>query len=67
MLRPRCPGDRVPRLRARAVADSGALWDGNQSGASGLELAAASGPGRRVGGAAGLRVCGPAGVRAAPP
>lgn len=61
MLRPRCPGDRVPRLRARAVADSGALWDGNQSGASGLERAAAAGPGRQGGGAEARRAGGGAG------
>lgn len=62
LLRPRCPGDRVPRMRARAVADSGALWDGNQSGASGQERAAAAAePGRLGGGAEARRAGGVAG------
>lgn len=43
LLRPRCPGDRASRPRARAVAHSGALWDGNTSGAYGPERAAAAG------------------------
>lgn len=44
LLRPRRPSDRGPRLRARALADSGALWDGNPGGASRPERAAAAGP-----------------------
>lgn len=63
LLRPRRPGDGRLSPRARAVAGSGALWDGSPSGASRPErAAAAAGPtaaGERGLVLAGLRGRGP--------